>query len=129
MPNAERERATELYNILDKTGFDLQRLLEPGYQVVAVHTCSTVVTANATACAMFGYELDELIGLNAWLLFSPESAPILMEHLVKRSQEPYQAVARHKDGSHFRIELKGNNFMFGDEELRSVQIRKLDPNP
>ena len=126
MSASEQKRVALICKKMKERDFQPERFLETGYDAVAIHASSSIITANSAACEMFGYTLQELTGMNAWLLFSPESGSTLMAQLIKRSTEPYQVIARHKDGSTFPVELKGHNFVLDDEQLRSVLIRRLD---
>lgn len=124
MNTSEQDRIYKLNRQLTKAGYSLQGIPNKDYQGIAIHSDSSIVYANPYVCEMFGYSEDEMPGLNAWLLFSPESGPILMEHIAQRSEEPYQVLARHKNGEVFPVTLKGHNFMLEGEELRAVLIRQ-----
>ena len=67
-----------------KINTDLSQYASNDYEGVALHTSSIIVAANDAVCNMFGYSEEEVIGMNAWLLFSPESAQIIMQHLVEK---------------------------------------------
>ena len=47
---------------------DLCELLVDDYKAVAIHSNSIVIAANECCAQMFGYTVDEVIGLNAWTL-------------------------------------------------------------
>lgn len=119
-----------------KTDFNIQQLrnrlqpkqeeyLEEGYEAVAFHTSSILVCANQAAADMFGYSTDEIPGLNAWVLFKPDYSKIIMQHLVEKSEEPYQVKAIGKNKDEFDIEMKGRDFEIGGIPVRVVLVKKL----
>lgn len=99
--------------------------LSDGYEGVALHTSSIVIALNEAAAKMFGYTVEEAEGLNAWILFHPDSAKIIMQHLVNKSEDSYRVQALKKDGSEFTVELKGKDFEMDGEPVRSVSIKEI----
>ena len=95
------------------------------YEGIAFHSSSIVFLANDIAANMFGYTEGELFGLNAWRLFSDESFEMIMQHLVEKSEEPYQVKGVKKNGAEFDVELKGNDFEVRGEPIRLVMLKKL----
>lgn len=128
MHTTEKDRIDRLYRQLTRNGIKPDSILGGDYTGVAIHSDSTVILGNQSACEIFGYSADELKGINAWTLFAPESAPQLLDHISRGSESPYEVIARHKDGSKFRVTLKGQNFTIEGEELRAVLIKKHKHN-
>ena len=125
MHTTEQDRIHHLQRQLIRAGYTLQGNPSPGYPGIVIHSDSSIVYANAYVCESLGYSEEEMQGFNAWLLFTPESGPALMEHVSTRSEEPYQAMARHKNGTTFAVTLKGHNFTLEGEALRSVLFKKV----
>jgi len=99
--------------------------LEDGYDGIAFHSSSILIYANKGAAEAFGYSEEELPGMNSWLLFKPESAKTIMQHLVSKSSSPYRVKAVRKDKTEFEVELKGKDFEINGEPVRSVLIKKV----
>ena len=95
------------------------------YEGIAFHSSSIIFLANAAAVDMFGYTKDEVFGMNAWRLFSDESFETIMQHLVEKSEEPYQVKGVKKDKTKLDLELKGKDFELHGEPVRAVMIKKL----
>lgn len=75
----------------------------------------TIVEANPTACQLYGYPYDQLIGLNASLFFkTPDDFQALKE--IALSGREYAGVHQRirKDGSLMLVEYKGLRFIFKD---------------
>lgn len=121
LPQAEIRR---LQGIRSNINFDLEDYLTGEYEAVALHSSSIIIEVNQVCTDIFGYSYDEFLFMNAWKLFSHESINDLMHHLVTKSKEPYRVTAIHKDGSHFSVELKGNDFEIAGQPVRSVLLKK-----
>lgn len=119
---SEHDRITRLRQRLD---LDLTDFLCEGYDAVALHSSSILIAVNAPAAEMFGYSPDEMVGMNSWTLFPPQSAEALLKHLITRSEAPYSVDAVHKNGSLFRVELVGKDFEVAGEPVRAVLLRRL----
>ena len=121
--NKEHDRILSLRRHLQ---VDLAELLVDDYKAVAIHSSSIVIAANECCAQMFGYTVDEVIGLNAWTLFAASSVEALTKHLMSKSEAPYQVIARRKDGSHFKVELKGKDAELAGEPIRTVWLKQVD---
>ena len=121
--NSEYERILKIRRHL---AGDLSALLVDDYKGIAIHSNSIIVDANEYCVNMFGYSMDEIVGLNAWTLFTPGSAELLTKHLMSKSEAPYQVTARRKDGSTFKIELKGRDSELAGEPIRTVLLKQVE---
>lgn len=122
---SEINRIDQIINGMRQQGIQLSDFTNVQYPAAALHSNSTLIAVNAEAEEMFGYEAGEMLYLNAWTLFPPESGPALMQHLINHSEEPYQVNARRKDGSIFKVELVGKEFVLNDELIRAVVLRQV----
>jgi PAS domain S-box-containing protein len=102
----------------------LDDYLADDYNGVVVHSSSIIIAANQAVAEMLGYELDELSGMNAWLLFATRSADTLMQHLVDKSEEAYRVIALTKDKKEFEVELKGHDFEIQGDPVRVVLVKQ-----
>jgi len=125
MTISETERAHYLHREMQRQGIEIDAFLEPGYNVVVLHSNSTIFAGNLAAARLLGCELDDLIGLNSWSLFPAEFAATLMQNLMQQSQQPYQVNLRDLHGRIFPIELKGRNFEMAGESVRVVLVKLL----
>lgn len=125
MNSSELERAKALYLHIENHGFDIEQLLQPGYEAILLHSNSTIITGNPAAASMTGYAVAEMTGINAWTLFPPQSAKILMQKLTEGTEEPYQVLARRRNGQIIRIEIKGINFHLHEEPVRAVLLKQI----
>lgn len=101
-------------------------LMEPGYPAIVVHSESTLIAANQNLADLTGYPMEELEGMNTWLLFPVESVKIITQKLKEKSTEPYQVMSKTKSGELIKVELKGYNFELNGVPLRAVLARLID---
>jgi len=74
-----------------------------------------IVEANPAACKMYGYSYDEMIGLHASALTSPEYLPLLAEALQviqAGGQFQTQGLSLRKDGTFFQGDARGTPFTY-----------------
>lgn len=121
-PDIEFERVRKLREQLD---LNLDNYLRDGYQAVALHASSIIITANEAGAEMFGYTVEEIEGMNAWTLFTPNSFDTLLQNLSSKSTRPYVVEGRRKDGSVFKVELLGKDFSVAGQNVRSVLLRRV----
>jgi len=95
------------------------------YEGIAFHSSSIILHASKAGADIFGYTADEMVGMNAWLLFKPESANALMKHLVEKSEVPYRVKGLRKDRAEINVELKGKDFEILGEPVRAVLVRRV----
>lgn len=114
-----------ILNIRKHLTGDIEELVNDEYQVVAIHSDSIIVDVSSKSTDMFGYTVEEFIGMNAWLLFTTDSASSLTKNLMYKSEVPYQVNARHKDGTIFKVELKGKDSELAGEPIRTVWLKTV----
>lgn len=119
----EATRAKELNRIFLNSQFKIEDIVEPEYPIVALHSNSTIFYGNDAFCELSQYSHDEIIGLNAWRLFSPESTEIIAQKLKEGATGPYLVIAIAKNGTAVKIEIKGKDLEFGNDKARAVFAR------
>lgn len=95
------------------------------FAATATHTGSIIVEANQAFADLVNYTVDQLIGLNAWTLFPPESYPLLMQKLQTKSEKSYEVMAQDRHGKAFAIEMYGVNHEWKGEPARTVHVRDI----
>jgi PAS domain S-box-containing protein len=93
---------------------------------VVIHDNGIIVDANLSLARMFGYEVDELLGRNAFeTLPAPESLARIMEHVRSGSSERYEVQGRRKDGTLIDLELTGRPMMYRGRHLRVATFHDI----
>jgi PAS domain S-box-containing protein len=101
-------------------------LAEASVEGILIHDNGVILDANPALGRMFGYELSEILGINAVdLLTAPESREMLLDEMRKRSSGPYEVVGVRRDGSHIDVEITARNLGYADATLRVAAIRDI----
>ena len=104
---SERKRADLAVRVSEKK---YRLFFESAADAIFIHDESgRILAANPTACEQLGYELAEVLTLNAAQVDSPEEAPRVPERiaaLLRQGHLEFETVHRRKDGSLFPVEVK-----------------------
>ena len=92
--SAENER---IKAILQEKEDKLKRLSDAVFEGFAVHENGKILTASQTYAAIFGYEAEELIGMDVRDLAAPESRNVVAQNIQDRIEKPYNVVFVRKD--------------------------------
>ena len=101
-------------------------LAEASVEGILIHDKGVVIDANPALGRMFGYDLSDIIGINAVdLLAAPESREKLLDEMRKLSSGPYEVVGVRKDGSHIDAEITARSLAYADSTLRVAAVRDI----
>ena len=75
---------------------------------------------------MFGYDYDELIGIFGTDVIAPESKELVKHNMLSGYEEPYEAVARRKDGTTFQVEIRGKMTEYRGRSVRLTVVHDID---
>ncbi len=110
-----RRIAEKRYNLLSLASFE----------GVSVNDGKRILEANRVFCEKSGYTLEEIVGMDMFELIAPESRAIAVERIAAGSEEPYEIVALHKDGTRFPVEIRPKLLDYGETKLRVVALRDV----
>ncbi len=77
---------------------------------------------NHQFAAMYGYEREELIGMDPLETIAHEYREIVSKHMKEGYEKAYEAVALRKDGSRFPIEIHARNIPFRGRTVRTAAV-------
>ncbi len=97
----------------------------PSFEGIIIHEKVRILDANQTLAAMFGYPLQEVIGLTILELITPESRSLILKHILLHQQSPYEIIGQKKDGSTFPIRLHSKEMLYQEQPVRAIAIRTL----
>lgn len=80
---------------------------------------------NKMAQKIFGYTREELRGMYALDLISPESHQQVIEKLSEKQTKPHEAVAIRKDGTGFPALIQGTDITFRGKKVRVTAVRDI----
>ncbi len=103
-----------------------RKLADVTFEGIVIHNQGVAVDVNQSLVRMFGYEREELMGVNLIEMFVPkEHQQIVIDNIVKKHPKPYETVAKRKDGSLFPVEFEARNLEEGSGSLRVTAVRDI----
>ena len=100
-------------------------LLESAFDGIIISVKGKVVQANQAFAKMFGYAVEEVIGLSSLELTTPESAELIADTISKGIEKPYEIVGVKKDGTHFELEVVDRNCTYRGQVARLTAMRDI----
>jgi PAS domain S-box-containing protein len=90
-----------------------------------IHDEGRILDANPTLAMIFGYEISELVGMEAPHLVAPEWRDFTLQRRLAGCEEPYEAVSLKRDGTTFPVQLCGKAVRSNGHVVRMVAVREL----
>jgi PAS domain S-box-containing protein len=119
---AERQRTEEALRDSEER---FRRLSEASFEGIGFTEADKVIDANRRLAEMLGCELQDLIGAKATEFVAAESLEAVEAHIRSGLEEPYEHMARRKDGSIFPVEVRGAAVPWKDRSVRASVIRDI----
>ncbi|OUL33273.1 hybrid sensor histidine kinase/response regulator [Nostoc sp. 106C] len=92
---------------------------------VVIHDNGKILDANPAFAKMFGYEIDELIGILITDLLIPESQKLLSENINSCYDEPYEITGLKRDKTAISLEVFGKNSVYKGRNVRIAVWRNI----
>jgi two-component system, sensor histidine kinase and response regulator len=102
-----------------------QGLSDATFEGIALSEDGRILEVNRPFVEMFGYEASEAVGMPAVDFVAPESREAVVEHISAGSPEPYETVARRKNGTTFDAEVRGKSSEYRGRVVRVTAIRDI----
>ena len=118
----KRKRAEE---VIRESEERFRLLSEASFEGILIHDKGEILDANQTFAKIFGYELDEIIGMNVLELAAPECREVVKRNVLSGLEEAYEAIGLRKDGSTFPGELRGRQTKYKGKTVRITAARDL----
>jgi len=99
-----------------------RRLAEEVVEGLALAENGKIIDANKTFTRMFGYELDELVGMNIVELVVSEDRELVTGGILTENLDTYEVRALRKDGTSFPAEVRPR---FMDYQGRRVWVSSV----
>lgn len=109
------EESEERYKVFSNASFEAIIISEKG----------VYIEQNKAAEEMFGYSHEDAKTMTAVDIFADESKAIVKKNILSGYLEPYDVVAKRKDGTIFDAEIQGLNFFYKGKKLRITAIRDV----
>ncbi len=113
--NIERRNAEERF----------RRLSDASNEGIIIEDQGTIVDVNKNLASLLGYEVSELIGMDALQVIVEESRETLRHNLIVPDGKSYQVMAQHKNGNRIPVAIQCKDFPVGDMSLQVVVMQDL----
>ena len=119
---SERDDAIEALRASEER---FRTLSGAAYEGVFLHADGKIVLANDAGAALYGFDSSSMVGASVMELTAPESRATVAEHVRRGTKEPYEGVARRRDGSTFIAEVHGRTLLHQGRPMRVTIIRDV----
>ncbi|MBI5267930.1 MAG: PAS domain S-box protein, partial [candidate division Zixibacteria bacterium] len=103
----------------------LESMHEASQDGLVVHVGEEIVDVNPAFERMFGYSLEEAIGMSILALVAPESVPSVLSHVAEKSNDLYEGIGRRKDGSTFILQVNAREHKFRGRYVRVASVMDI----
>jgi PAS domain S-box-containing protein len=119
---SEREKALEALRASEERFRSLSAAAMDG---VFIHADGRILVANEAGAAMYGFDPASMVGAFLLDLTAAESRDLLAEHCQRGGDEPYEGMARRRDGSTFHVEVRARTLVHQGRPARVAIIRDV----
>src|SRR5215213_2195408 len=84
-----------------------------------------IIDANRSLVEMFGYELDELVGIDAGDLTPPDYREMVRRRIQQEDTSHYESRGLKKDGTVFPIEIRPRHLPYSGRRIRVTSVIDL----
>src|SRR5215218_7970412 len=103
----------------------LRGLSDATFEGIAISENGRVLETNRAFAELFGYERNEVIGMNVLDFVAPGSHELVRQRISSLSREPYEVVGLRKDGGQLEIEVRGKTSSYRDRIVRVTAVRDI----
>jgi PAS domain S-box-containing protein len=100
-------------------------LSEATFEGIIIYADRVIVDTNQALATLFGYEQDELIGMNPLDLLAPNSRQTIDLYERSGSEQSIEVIGQRRDGSTLPIELQGRQLPYYGKKVRTIAVRDI----
>ena len=103
-----------------------RHLSEAAFEAIVIHKEGVILQANDQYYELFGYEPEELEGIDAIpLTATAESAEFMKKQIALGNLGPYEVVGLRKDGTTFPMEIRTKFMEYRGSKVRMAAITPI----
>ncbi len=103
----------------------LRYLSDAAFEGIAVSQNGVILDANAAFLTLYGYDREQILGLDGINLAVPEDRALVRRKIVTGEEDAYEARCLRRDGSTFQAELRGRMVLWGGQPARVTAVRDI----
>ncbi len=92
---------------------------------IAIHDRGIILDCNQGLADLTGYEKNELIGMDVFLLIAPEWRKEVRDLALSGNEQLTETIGLRKDGSRYHLSRVGKNIHFRGQPLRVTELRDI----
>ncbi|MBE9541984.1 MAG: PAS domain S-box protein, partial [Proteobacteria bacterium] len=126
----EVSKLEQTEEVLEQSEEKYRGLVENSFDGIFVQKGPTIIFTNQRLNEMLGYEKDELVGLDHWLVYHPDYQELTRERAEARMRgemvtPQYEVKLQRKDGSWLYGEINARAISFEEEPGVQVWVRDI----
>ena len=102
-----------------------RRLADATFEGILIHDGGRILDANQRLATLLGFEASDMIGNDLLELFAPDSRSLVMSNMLADAAQPYEAVARRRDGSALTLELHSKPLPHAGRRAHVIAVRDV----
>jgi len=122
---SEIERRTQAEAELFRLNHRFKRLCEATHEGLAILERGRLQQVSCHFAELFGYDEDELDGMDVLTLVNEPDWTRVRRHIEQELEEPYEVMARRKDGTVFPLEVAGRKVAEPGRTLQIIAVRDI----
>lgn len=103
----------------------LQRFFDAAFEGIVITEAGVFIDCNKHFAKMFGYTIEEVIGMPVSTLVYPDDLPMVRNNIAREYSEAYEHRSIHKDGSVLLCEVHGQMSHLKGRKVRITAIHDL----
>jgi PAS domain S-box-containing protein len=100
-------------------------LSESAFEGIVIHDGRRLLDTNRSFPSMFGYERDEVVGMEVSAFIAPESRDLVRAKIEAGFEGPFEATCLRKDGSRFTVQACGRAIPYQGRTVRGVALADI----
>ncbi len=101
------------------------RLSHATFEGIVMSEDGFIIDLNEQFARLLGYERDEMIGIHVTQLVPQDSLALVVGNMKSGLEEPYEHLAKKKDGSTFPVEARAKSMPYHGRTIRMTAIRDI----
>ncbi len=110
---------------LQESEFRFKALHNATFGGIIIHDQGLILDCNQGLANITGYTVDELIGIDGFLLIAEQSHEIVMKNILSAYEKPYEAVGLRKNGNEYALRLESRNIPYKGKQVRTTEFRDI----
>lgn len=118
----ERDRVEEA---LKESENRYSTLSEASFEGILIHEKGLILDANNRFAEMFGFNIAELMKIDAFELIAPEHRDAVRKRAATEDERPYEALGLRKDMSTFQMEIRVGHMLYKGRNARVAVVHDI----